>query len=736
MESDSVGIEKNPAKIVFQKRRILCFKNGKVFKEPKQYLPKIQEVVFRTNEIVQNAFHFLKLLMIEDFEQLFDSHNGDMTKISSDFSNRYPLDKKQFQSMLTVVSSELVKKRGPPHHNKEAIEQLYSRYTKFADFDLLPKVKPSGLGLSGVLAYSTIEMETCFDNNINMHYFKYPKRLLRARLYKELFDRLDTREWNDIKIDDRKKLTADCKDAISQLYKDDLSNCPEHLLEHVSFIKQFLPINDDDLSKNAPKYLAHMIYINRQLELFQFKQYSPIPLRNEFIPKHITIDYAALTDILVDDSNLEHLKAYLRIHDWVLPTKFRKDDLRIAKGVYYERDPTKSRSFFRTLVWNFFTKDAIHTKYKELVFNNMINTNGYKSSVHYADEETHKAERKYVKGIKFLSESDTCEFEYLQDLDEEVRHDIQANKKLLPSDPGKGNLLAIGDGIKGGNSLMYTARQRNEESGLNKVNRLRHRLLSEYPKDSNLMYSDLLATITASSKSCITTTFYQYLLQRNNVSKQLQGLYEKNCFRAFKYTTFLGYRSSEDKFKDRIRKTFDPDGDGSKIVIGYGNWGRNPNALKNGAPTPGIGLRRRIHSTFQTYTINERGTSSMCPTKIGDQYCSGNLEYPYRKMKTIQDPCTGQEISKSKNVHCVLRCKNEKCKSRWWNRDLLGVANQMRQGRYNLSNGCFDEAFNLTTKPTKRYKLGGTAKSDIPPRSIMSKLHQDEMVNARVSHFQ
>ena len=76
----------------------------------------------------------------------------------------------------------------------------------------------------------------------------------------------------------------------------------------------------------------------------------------------------------------------------------------------------------------------------------------------------------------------------------------------------------------------------------------------------------------------------------------------------------------------------------------------------------------------------------------------------------------------------MLRCKNEKCKSRWWNRDLLGVANQMRQGRYNLSNGCFDEAFNLTTKPTKRYGLGGTTKSDIPPRSIMSKLHENEMV--------
>src|SRR5215210_7561248 len=112
MESDSVGIEKFPAKIVFQKRRILCFKNGKVFKEPKHHLPKIQEAVIRTNSVVQNAFYFLKLLMLEDFEELFDSNDGDIDKVSSEFAKLYPLDGKQFQSILTVVSSELENKKG------------------------------------------------------------------------------------------------------------------------------------------------------------------------------------------------------------------------------------------------------------------------------------------------------------------------------------------------------------------------------------------------------------------------------------------------------------------------------------------------------------------------------------------------------------------------------------------------------------------------------------------------
>src|SRR5215210_3309658 len=125
MEPDSIGTpEKAKARVIYQKRRVLCSKNSQFFK--KQHLPKIQEAVLRTNHIVQNAFYFLKFTMLEDFEQLFESNDGDMDKVSSEFANLHPLDKQQFQSILTIVSSEFVKKKGRPHHDKETIQQLYS----------------------------------------------------------------------------------------------------------------------------------------------------------------------------------------------------------------------------------------------------------------------------------------------------------------------------------------------------------------------------------------------------------------------------------------------------------------------------------------------------------------------------------------------------------------------------------------------------------------------------------
>jgi hypothetical protein len=76
----------------------------------------------------------------------------------------------------------------------------------------------------------------------------------------------------------------------------------------------------------------------------------------------------------------------------------------------------------------------------------------------------------------------------------------------------------------------------------------------------------------------------------------------------------------------------------------YGNWGRNPN-LKNNAPTPGIGLRRRIHNHIPTFTVNEAYTSKTCP-------CCNSLIKNYKNFM-------------SEKKHNLLRCQNGMCSCRW-----------------------------------------------------------------------
>ena len=95
----------------------------------------------------------------------------------------------------------------------------------------------------------------------------------------------------------------------------------------------------------------------------------------------------------------------------------------------------------------------------------------------------------------------------------------------------------------------------------------------------------------------------------------------------------------------------------SSLAIAWGDWGKHPNALKGYEPTPGIGIRRRFSSYFKTFTINEYLTSQRCPC-CKDTKC----------LKKHKDT---NNIEK----HHLLRCTNDHCKSRWWNRNVVGSFN-------------------------------------------------------------
>ena len=73
----------------------------------------------------------------------------------------------------------------------------------------------------------------------------------------------------------------------------------------------------------------------------------------------------------------------------------------------------------------------------------------------------------------------------------------------------------------------------------------------------------------------------------------LRGFYDGAFFRSSKYSVYLAKKASQDRLVDRLRNVF---GAGNKaVVVFWGNWGARPNGLRNGPPTPGIGLRRFIH---------------------------------------------------------------------------------------------------------------------------------------------
>ena len=85
-------------------------------------------------------------------------------------------------------------------------------------------------------------------------------------------------------------------------------------------------------------------------------------------------------------------------------------------------------------------------------------------------------------------------------------------------------------------------------------------------------------------------------------------------------------------------------------------WGKNPNVLKGCCPTPGIGIRTNFERYYKTMTINEYLTSQTCPC------CKKERCLKKQKINDIER-------------HHLLRCTNDQCHSRWWNRNVVGSFN-------------------------------------------------------------
>lgn len=178
-------------------------------------------------------------------------------------------------------------------------------------------------------------------------------------------------------------------------------------------------------------------------------------------------------------------------------------------------------------------------------------------------------------------------------------------------------------------------------------------------------------------KSCLLDVFSRYASNRKRKEYEFQKLYGHQMFREFKFTTYCRQKSSESRFAKKVQKTFEnASGETKKcmtqkmnenrscqatkgFIIGWGDWGKQTN-LKNLAPTPGIGIRRRFEGWFKTITINEHYTSKTCPC------CAG-------------EPSLEKAIINNTEKHHLLRCSNDTCTSRWWNRNVVGSFNILKR---------------------------------------------------------
>jgi len=679
------------------------------------FKPEFQETILKAvnvcHDISQKAKFLLKFYYLKQKELNVDriiKVDKDLIKIAFDVVQSSPDKKLQVRNTKPrepkkALESEEAKKdekvtktkkpkketekkpKKPPTSKDWKIETFECMKDYFMElFGSQGFVNNHGLSLSLILNYSMSQLETDFINNIVFHYPKYIKRLLKH-------------EWNLSGHMACRKL------AIIINNKTALSDLETLWCQQVcpSVLKERLGLLENSIEEDPWVFLHEMFIMTKCLEAYnnqtkdQVRLLNPFPMSTSFVPTHIHLDTSGLVQLLMDSESFKTFKTFYEIcYDIELKCKDKSDILGSFEKLTGISDPDGTKGAeHNTRLWEFFCnfdskkfKNILKEKWNDketYVFDNSIKTDGISISFTRCLEQDKR--KKTFSTRKVFHTKATKEFRSLEDLTPEEAEYILKNYNLLSVDPGKNNLV---ESTNGQETFKFTSRQRRFEK---KEGLLKQRLANHEGKISKNYKESLSQTI---SKSLGIEEFKKYIKAKydaNELDKVLD-VYRTTVFRNQKFTKYCLSKSSDDKFLHRFEDwskdcshsccdhkwLLEKKGNDevlehiynnlttrkSKMLIIYGNGGKNGNKLKGTSSCMNVGIERKIFKRFECYEGDERDTSQTCP-------CC--------RKKQLENP-KFENRKRQEEIHQLLHCKNVDCSSRWWSRDVLGAFNILYKG--------------------------------------------------------
>lgn len=703
----------------------------------------LQDGVARMDRIVFLACAFGKEWYLHRMDEEIIMRGG---TFSSDVSNalaaEFNLGDEQILDWMDVVSSDLSNRVGRPYAAERLgrIEEMQQFYETLVMADCMPSAKTPCTNLSYVKNQAAAQIAVNYKTNVHCHFDKYVRQYVKLSLHALLSAEHDGQTLPA-------PVLAQLKTDISTVTFDILTaravlrcRAPLHdwVRQHAPLVMP-RPRSDaaarasphwrfEDLKDRPQAWLPYMVAMNRRIEALGGKVLSPHPLRTSFIPSHIRLDSQGLVDLLVHgQEGMELLKAGIEDQPFIgsgsdalkyqLPNlahvNVKTGQTTLSKGKIFmdlrtnvapalipqiDKDPLRAAARFRTAIWRCVTKLGSNKHaaldYRDLVFNNVIDTDGFSVSIHYVSPELYGMTC-FNGGFVAIRASQRAQrreekaagSEYVTNLSAPDREAILASHGAkLGVDPGKKTLLAVTDGKK---TVRYTRAQRDKESGSARRRTEMLRLLRlSVPEQPGVTYLSVQASIGTRPDGLRRThcssnihLFSDYLDARLAVTDTLSKFYSWTVFRRQRYRAYCGRMSSEDRFAHRVAAAF-----GNDSTLLYGDWGARPN-LKHQPPSPGIGLRRRMASHFPVFLTHEPYTSSVCPCCF-----HRGLIHPRQRKVFSTEP--GAEV-KMRDIHHLLKCPHPRCAHPWWNRDTLGACNIRTQGLYALEHGDWHPSFRL-----------------------------------------
>ena len=593
------------------------------------FIPIIENTVLRTNKIIIYGYQFLRAFIIEKY--------NDNIKIDRQFI---------YNILKTVSNNDKIK-----FDNNDKYRDIFEFYNDIFINHIDYKFDNSNL--SFILQYASIEMNTCFQNNIMNHFKDYLNRYINILFLDPHKDDISKIKDKNIRNEKYRTIKNDLRLMKLDLY----SNSTE---KYEGIHKDWLNENRNNLVpkllndninyhlKNSPyDFINYSIYINKEIEKLNRRPYQIVPQRNNNVPKFITFDHAGIVDIfgyeLIKSINKDKLKDIINIHNIENKKKheiksnklkeenkelkelkiinidnIRKDEIMLNPKFY-------QKSVFDTLL-NFNKK--VFKREKKNVFNYQFKTDGvsiildfvnYRKDKYESNEEkkNEKLERilmfnedknKMKKSKKIRKANNKNQESIFNNGDEYIELE-NLNKKqikklneeyiILGLDPGKKSLCTIVDENK--KIFQYNACNRRHKT----YAKFQHKIQKKIRKEDNIdMYENFISDF--SCRTLNNEKYYDYIKVKNSISEVIKDFYNKKVHRNLRFRMYCNTKKSESQLLNDIEKKFNKEG--KKIAIGYGNWSMN-SQMKNFYSTPNQGFRKLIHSRFLTITVDEFRTS-------------------------------------------------------------------------------------------------------------------------------
>lgn len=642
-------------------------------------IPTIKNTILSCHQIITNASILLRAYYLRWFQENCPLQD-----------DQHPL---QFEKHHVSIACSIIQGSTTPSVRKTGQDEKIAFFTDLLDeyhklYGRLESVQSieTEESMSHILSYSMENLLTAYENNIHGHFHKYPKRYIRCDMMSKGADLKTAKKvagifTNTYLYDSPFELES----TVLETYN--LSLDSYGFLFPPKRTEKGLP-RCWDLKVHPWVYLPKMVMINQALETdFPMvpskhrKLLNPLPFHSSFVPMHIRVDTSGLCQLLMNKEKINDFKTLYNAEHGVDLNMKNKSDMLSSFEKLFGREATSNKEAgqYATELWSYLTNLKTCRQWKEVdgvvrkndpnkrkwIFDNSVMTDGISISLQVIDEK--EFGRKVLTGRKKSKKT--------VDVEEDCKSTITPKDlekyKALGIDPGKKDIVAVTDGIK---TICYTKGQRDIDTY--KATRVKASLRKRRGSGLEVYETQILSRF--SKRSCHPEVFQRYACTRKRFEQLSTTCYSHPMFREFKFLVKSRTKSSEDRFIRKVFNTFKRPNEEVKpcvtekmrtnaskaverwdqFVIGWGNWGKTPNAVKCGGPTPGIGIRRHFESFFKTVTIDERLSSQTCP-------CCKN-ERCMKKVTIGTVPI---------QRHHLLRCTNETCESRLWNRNVVGAFN-------------------------------------------------------------